>query len=178
LEADYFFSLRDEARKKILDLQVTVESAEAGRQAANDEIQLSTEQISVLEQEVRQLKDNLQLKESELKEEMDDRDKAEDRVLKLTEGLVAKEKELDALRHEVCYFFKNSLNSSMLIFFSRQLSEVKKSNGDVSRLLTAFSTVDREKKALEAKVVELQVAAARNNSVVEISKGKLKYNKK
>lgn len=89
-----------------MDLQVTVESAEAGRQAANDEIQLSTEQISVLEQEVRQLKDNLQLKESELKEEMDDRDKAEDRVLKLTEGLVAKEKELDALRHEVFCFFK------------------------------------------------------------------------
>ena len=60
----------------------------------------------------------------------------------------------------------------MLIFFSQQLSEVKKSNGDVSRLLTAFSTVDREKKALEAKVVELQVAAARNNSAAEISKGK------
>lgn len=75
-------------------------------------------------------------------------------------------------------FLKNSLNSSMLIFFSQQLSEVKKSNGDVSRLLTAFSTVDREKKALEAKVVELQVAAARNNSAAEISKGKLKYNKK
>lgn len=92
----------------------------------------------------------MQLKESELKEEMDDRDKAEDRVLKLTEGLMAREKELDALRHE--------------------LSEVKKSSGDVSRLLTAFSTVDREKKALEAKVVELQVAAARNSSTAETLK--------
>lgn len=37
---------------------------------------------------------------------------------------------------------------------------MKKSTTEVSHLLTAFSTVDREKKQLEAKVVELQVAAA------------------
>lgn len=32
---------------------------------------------------------------------MDDRDKAEDRVLRLTESLSGKEKELEAMRHEV-----------------------------------------------------------------------------
>lgn len=37
---------------------------------------------------------------------------------------------------------------------------MKKSSVEVSHLLTAFSTVDKEKKQLEAKVVELQVAAA------------------
>lgn len=37
---------------------------------------------------------------------------------------------------------------------------LKKSSSDVSHLMTAFTTVDKEKKQLEAKVVELQVAAA------------------
>ena len=37
---------------------------------------------------------------------------------------------------------------------------MRRSTTDVSHLLTAFSTVDREKKQLESKVVELQVAAA------------------
>ncbi len=41
-----------------------------------------------------------------------------------------------------------------------QITELKRSTTDVSHLLTAFSTVDREKKQLESKVVELQVAAA------------------
>lgn len=40
------------------------------------------------------------------------------------------------------------------------MTELRKSTTDVSHLLTAFSTVDREKKQLESKVVELQVAAA------------------
>ena len=39
-----------------------------------------------------------------------------------------------------------------------------KRSSDVSHLLTAFSTVDREKKQLEAKVVELQVAVSRNSA--------------
>lgn len=43
-----------------------------------------------------------------------------------------------------------------------KLCDTKKSTDEVSRLLSAFSNVDREKKQLEAKVVELQVAAARS----------------
>merc|ERR1712071_254972 len=44
------------------------------------------------------------------------------------------------------------------------IKDLEKSNKDVSHLLTAFSTVDREKKQLEAKIVELQVALARSDS--------------
>jgi chromosome segregation ATPase len=74
---------------------------------------------------------------------MDDRDKAEDRVLRLTESLAAKEKDLDGLRHEI--------------------EELKRASSDVPRLLQAFNNADRDKKKLEAKVVELQVAAARSS---------------
>ena len=42
---------------------------------------------------------------------------------------------------------------------------MEKTSKDVAHLQTAFSTVDREKKQLETKIVELQVALARNNSV-------------
>ena len=94
--------------------------------------------------EVENLKHQLKIKENELKEEMDDRDKAEDRVLKLTESLASKEKDLDGLRHEI--------------------EELKRASSDVPRLLQAFNNADRDKKKLEAKVVELQVAAARSSA--------------
>lgn len=64
-------------------------------------------ELQEVELRVKSLEEKLELKTIELKEEMDDRDKAEDRVLKLTESLAGKEKELEALRLEVigisCY---------------------------------------------------------------------------
>lgn len=64
-------------------------------------------ELQEAELRVKSLEEKLELKTIELKEEMDDRDKAEDRVLKLTESLAGKEKELEALRLEVigisCY---------------------------------------------------------------------------
>jgi len=73
--------------------------------------------------EVENLKHQLKIKENELKEEMDDRDKAEDRVLKLTESLASKEKDLDGLRNEI--------------------EELKRASSDVPRLLQAFNNADR-----------------------------------
>ena len=40
------------------------------------------------------------------------------------------------------------------------MAEIGQSATDVSHLLTAFSALDRDKKQLESKVVELQVALA------------------
>jgi hypothetical protein len=66
-------------------------------------------ELQEVELRVKSLEEKLELKTIELKEEMDDRDKAEDRVLRLTESLAGKEKELEALRLEVirisCYPF-------------------------------------------------------------------------
>ncbi|XP_059350316.1 CAP-Gly domain-containing linker protein 1-like isoform X3 [Daphnia carinata] len=119
----------EDANKRIKELQSNLEE--------NDQKLIELQEVSL---QVKSLEDTLALKTIELKEEMEDRDKAEDRVLRLTECLAVKEKELEALRLEAV--------------------SLKKSTTEVSHLLTAFSTVDREKKQLEAKVVELQVAAA------------------
>lgn len=53
---------------------------------------------------VKGLEEQLELKTVELKEEMDDRDKAEERVLRMTENLACKEKELETMRQEVINF--------------------------------------------------------------------------
>lgn len=90
---------------RIKELESALEAAETRNQSANEESQQSASQIALLEQQVDQLKSSLLLKETELKEEMEDRDRAEDRVLKLTENLIVKDKELEALRHEVSHFF-------------------------------------------------------------------------
>ena len=106
-------------------------------------------------EDVENLKQQLKMKENELREEMDDRDKAEDRVLRLTENLAIKDKELDGLR--------------------RDIDELKKASSDVPRLLQAFNNADREKKKLESKVVEMQVAlSAARKSAQDNGAGKKK----
>uniref|UniRef100_A0A0P5QV97 Putative NADPH--cytochrome P450 reductase protein n=1 Tax=Daphnia magna TaxID=35525 RepID=A0A0P5QV97_9CRUS len=127
--ARQLFQDLEDANNRIKEMQSNLEE--------NDQKLTELQEVSL---QVKSLEDKLALKTIELKEEMEDRDKAEDRVLRLTECLAVKEKELEALRLEA--------------------GSLKKSTTEVSHLLTAFSTVDREKKQLEAKVVELQVAAA------------------
>ena len=58
-------------------------------------------ELQEVELRVKSLEEKLELKTIELKEEMDDRDKAEERVLRLTECVAVKDKELEALRLEV-----------------------------------------------------------------------------
>jgi chromosome segregation ATPase len=86
------------AQNRIKELQSSLEETDQ-RLAELQEVELR----------VKSLEEKLELKTIELKEEMDDRDKAEDRVLRLTESLAGKEKELEALRLEVigisCYPF-------------------------------------------------------------------------
>lgn len=91
-----FHLYREMAQNRIKELQSILEETDQ-RLAELQEVELR----------VKSLEEKLELKTIELKEEMDDRDKAEDRVLKLTESLAGKEKELEALRLEVigisCY---------------------------------------------------------------------------
>ena len=70
-------------------------------QAALDETEQRLTESQDVALRVKGLEEQLELKTIELKEEMDDRDKAEDRVLRLTENVSARDKELEALRHEV-----------------------------------------------------------------------------
>lgn len=94
----FYFICREMAQNRIKELQSSLEETDQ-RLAELQEVELR----------VKSLEEKLQLKTIELKEEMDDRDKAEDRVLRLTECLAGKEKELEALRLEVigisCYPF-------------------------------------------------------------------------
>ena len=66
-----------------------------------DETDQRLAELQEIELRVKSLEEKLELKTIELKEEMDDRDKAEERVLRLTECVAVKDKELEALRLEV-----------------------------------------------------------------------------
>jgi hypothetical protein len=66
-----------------------------------DETDQRLAELQEVELRVKSLEEKLELKTIELKEEMDDRDKAEERVLRLTECVAVKDKELEALRLEV-----------------------------------------------------------------------------
>ena len=66
-----------------------------------DETDQRLAELQEVESRVKSLEEKLELKTIELKEEMDDRDKAEERVLRLTECVAVKDKELEALRLEV-----------------------------------------------------------------------------
>lgn len=88
----------------------------------NDQKLIESQQVSL---QIKSLEEKLTRKTIELKEEMEDRDKAEDRVLRLTECLAVKEKELETLRLEVClilfsYSYENELNENCL--FSRRVA--------------------------------------------------------
>lgn len=83
---------REDANNRIKEMQSNLEE--------NDQKLTELQEVSL---QVKSLEDKLALKTIELKEEMEDRDKAEDRVLRLTECLAVKEKELEALRLEVVW---------------------------------------------------------------------------
>jgi len=86
----FCFICREVAQNRIKELQSNLEETDQ-RLAELQEVEIR----------VKSLEEKLELKTIELKEEMDDRDKAEDRVLRLTECLAGKDKELEALRLEV-----------------------------------------------------------------------------
>ena len=73
-----------------------------------DETDQRLAELQEVESRVKSLEEKLELKTIELKEEMDDRDKAEERVLRLTECVAVKDKELEALRLEVIWNYYNS----------------------------------------------------------------------
>lgn len=85
--------IREESQKRVKELQIAVDETDQ-RLAETQEVALR----------VKGLEEQLELKTVELKEEMDDRDKAEDRVLRMTENLACKEKELETMRQEVINF--------------------------------------------------------------------------
>lgn len=81
-------------------------------QSALDEAEHRLTEVQEVALRVKGLEEQLQLKTIELKEEMDDRDKAEDRVLRLTDCVTAKEKELESLRQEVMFYcFSQFINN-------------------------------------------------------------------
>lgn len=71
---------------------------ESKLEATNHEMATKLDEAS---RRIKGLEEQLQIKTTELKEEMDDRDKAEDRCLKIAENLRAKDAEIDSLRQEV-----------------------------------------------------------------------------
>ena len=75
---------------------------------------------------------------------MEDRDKAENRLIHMGSSLSEREKELQKLREE--------------------MAVLQQKTSDSSRLLSAYTSLEKEKRNLEEKIVELQVAAARSNS--------------
>jgi CAP-Gly domain-containing linker protein 1 len=90
------------------------------------------------------LGNRLSEKQKELQEEMEDRDKAENRLIHMESTLAEREKELLKLHEE--------------------MAVLQQKTSDSSRLLSAYTSLEKEKRNLEEKIVELQVAAARSNS--------------
>lgn len=90
----FLFVFREETQNRAKELQAALDETEQ-RLTESQDVALR----------VKGLEEQLELKTIELKEEMDDRDKAEDRVLRLTENLSVRDKELEALRHEVMKIF-------------------------------------------------------------------------
>ena len=87
----YFFFYREVAQKRVKDLESTLEKT-------NHEMVTKLDEAS---RRIAGFEDQLRIKTVELKEEMEDRDKAEDRCLKMAENLRAKDAEIESLSQEV-----------------------------------------------------------------------------